>query len=64
MDMQIQFAVVVGILGILLGCLAGVFCAGLTGGFFWIFVFGDNPWPAYAQFIIMLPAIAGFLFLF
>ena len=42
-----------GACGLLLGGAAASGAAGILAGFAWIFVFGDDPWPAYAE-----PAIA------
>jgi hypothetical protein len=47
MKKRYLYALLFGLPGLFIAGLAGVFgFAALTGGL-WLFVFGDNPWPAY-----------------
>ena len=60
--MQLKFA----ILGVLLGIIGGIILAivGTAGiaGFLWLFVYGDNPWPAQASLLIIAPFISILIF--
>jgi hypothetical protein len=42
---------------ILLGPLAFVLVFAASAGFAWLYLFGDNPWPASAEWLLLLPAI-------
>lgn len=54
--LRIKFALIAGFLGLIIGPAVATLAGGVVGGFLWIYVFGDNPWPSYVEF---LPAIAG-----
>jgi hypothetical protein len=50
-----------GVPGLVVALIVAFFVFGAGAGFLWIFVFGDNPWPASAEKI--LPALFALVFL-
>jgi hypothetical protein len=43
-----------------IGACAGLMLiGGAAAGFAWIFLFGDDPWPAWSEPLIMFVALAG-----
>lgn len=55
------YSLIFGIPGILVSVLIGLFAGGATGGFLWIFVYGDNQWPFWTEYIIA--SITGIVFI-
>ena len=45
----------------MLAGLVGAAVAAGGAGILWLFVFGDNPWPAFAEPVLMAVALAAFV---
>lgn len=48
MKQKYLYLLLFGLPGILVSAITGIMSGGMIGGFFWIFMFGDNPWPSFA----------------
>ncbi len=55
------YSILFGVPGIIVSLVISFVAAGFAGGVLWIFVFGDNPWPASVENI--LPTLFVLLFL-
>jgi len=55
MNNRIRYALLFGVPGFFLATLAALVLFGGAAGFLWLFVFGDDPWPAATQ--TFLPAV-------
>jgi len=55
------YSILFGIPGLIVSAIISVMVSGFAAGVFWIFIFGDNPWPAYAE--KLLPVLFIFVFL-
>ncbi len=53
------YSVLFGIPGLILSVYLSFVASGITAGILWIFVFGDNPWPAWYEkvFLVLLALI-------
>ena len=47
MKKRYLYALLFGLPGLFIAGLAGIFGFAALTGFLWLYVFGDNPWPAY-----------------
>ena len=63
MNLRFIYMIVFGLLGVVLGALAATFGFAMSAGFFWTFVFGDNPWPAWTSVVMLLVFLLIFLFI-
>ena len=61
MNKKILYLLLYGIPGLIIALLAAVLMAGSLGGGFWIFLFGDNPWPKWTEYLLIGCAIAVFI---
>ena len=61
MKQRYIYSLLLGIPGIAISAFAAIFAGGATAGFFWIFVFGDNEWPFWTEWVIA--TIAGIVFI-
>jgi hypothetical protein len=43
------YSVLVGMPGLIVSLIVSVFVFGAVAGMLWLFVFGDNPWPAFVE---------------
>jgi hypothetical protein len=51
---------VIAVFAAAIGFFAGLMGAGgIAGGFAWIFLFGDEPWPSWSDTVILAAAIIG-----
>ena len=57
MKPRITLAITGGVVGLVVGMCAALVAAGATLGIVWLFVFGDNPWPAWSN--VLVAVIAG-----
>lgn len=44
--------------GLLFGLAGATYAGGLAAGFAWLFLFGDDTWPAWAEYLILAVAVA------
>ncbi len=49
MKKRYLYALLFGLPGLFIAGLAGIFGFAALTGILWLFVFGDNPWPAYVE---------------
>ena len=61
MKQRYIYSLLFGIPGIAISASAALFAGGATAGFFWIFVFGDNTWPFWTEWVVAI--IAGIVFI-
>jgi hypothetical protein len=54
MKKRYLYALLFGLPGLFIAGLTGIFGFAALTGFLWLYVFGDNPWPAYVE-----PVLAG-----
>ena len=54
MQQRYLYAIIFGVPGALISIITAVVAGGVVGGFFWIFVFGDDPWPPWTEWAIIL----------
>jgi len=47
-----------GLMGLVAGSFVAIFAVGGVAGFLWLYVFGDNPWPPWAGWILAGAAVA------
>jgi len=64
MKLSLRFAIIAGILGIFYGFLAGAYMGAVVWGAFWIFIFGDNPWPSWTLAAATAVMAVGFFVVF
>lgn len=57
------YSLLFGIPGIFAAGIVSIFTMGAFAGILWLFVFGDNPWPASAQTILATSFVLVFLML-
>jgi hypothetical protein len=55
------YSILFGVPGLLISALLSLIVAGTAAGALWIFVFGDNPWPASVETILPVMILAVFL---
>jgi hypothetical protein len=53
MKRRYTYLVLFGIPGFLVAAIASMAILGAMAGIFWIFVFGDNAWPAWAEYALI-----------
>jgi hypothetical protein len=46
------YSILFGIPGLLISVIVSFVVIGFAGGILWLYVFGDNPWPAYTDTIL------------
>lgn len=46
------YSILVGLPGLVVALVASVLIFGMAAGFLWLFVFGDNPWPSFAETLL------------
>ena len=59
MEKRYVYSLLFGIPGFFVSLIVAVSVSGATSGFLWIFVFGDNPWPASSEKILAVIFILG-----
>lgn len=59
MKKRYVYSLLFGIPGFFVSLIVAVSVSGATSGFLWIFVFGDNPWPASSEKILAVIFILG-----
>jgi hypothetical protein len=52
-----------GIPGLFVAGIISIFLFGAFAGILWLYVFGDNPWPSYAESLISISFLLTVLFL-
>ena len=52
MKKRYLYALLFGLPGLFIAGLAGIFGFAALTGFLWLYVLGDNPWPAYIEPIL------------
>ena len=55
------YTILFGVPGLLIAAMLSLIVAGTAAGALWIFVFGDNPWPASVETILPIVILAVFL---
>ncbi|MBI4824865.1 MAG: hypothetical protein HY807_00380 [Nitrospirae bacterium] len=55
------YALLFGVPGFFVSLIVSTIVFGGAAGIFWIFIFGDDPWPAYAEKLLSILLILGFL---
>ena len=55
------YTILFGVPGLLISAILALIVAGTAAGALWIFVFGDNPWPASVEKILPIMILAVFL---
>ena len=53
MKRRYVYAILFGVPGLVISLIIAAMALGATAGMLWLFVFGDNPWPAWVE-----PALA------
>ena len=61
MKKRFIYSILFGIPGLLISAMLSLIVAGAAAGALWIFVFGDNPWPASVETILPVVILAVFL---
>ena len=61
MKKRFIYSILFGIPGLLISAMLSLIVAGTAAGALWIFVFGDNPWPASVETILPVVILAVFL---
>ncbi len=54
MKKQYLYAMLLGIPGLFVAGMISIFLFGAFAGVLWIYVFGDNPWPSYAEQLLAI----------
>ena len=63
MNLKIAYGFIFGILGLIVASLLTVFFVIFGLGIFWLFIFGDNEWPAWTDAVLFGPGpVIVFLF--
>jgi hypothetical protein len=63
MKKRYLYALLFGLPGLFIAGLAGIFGFAALAGILWLYVFGDNPWPAYIEPILAALFVLTVLFL-
>ena len=63
MKKRFLYALLFGAPGFFVSGIISVFAAGASLGFLWIYIFGDNPWPASTETALAIVLILTFLIL-
>ena len=57
------YTILFGVPGLLISAILALIVAGTAAGALWIFVFGDNPWPASVETILPIMILAAGFFI-
>lgn len=60
-SLRIKFALISATLGFIISPIITMGALGGLGGFLWLYIFGDNPWPRYAENLLAIAAILSFI---
>ena len=63
MKKRYLYALLFGLPGVFLAGIISVFVFGGLTGILWLFVFGDNPWPAFIEHVLAVLFVLSVLFL-
>ena len=63
MKKRFLYALLFGIPGFFVAGLVSLFVFGAALGFLWLFVFGDDPWPAFRESVLLILLVLTFLIL-
>lgn len=55
------YSILFGLPGLVVAFIASVLVFGVVAGMLWLFVFGDNPWPAFVETLLPTFFFATFL---
>ena len=55
------YSILFGVPGFLVSLIVAFIIFGFVAGFFWLYVYGDEPWPASAEQLLTILFIACFL---
>jgi len=61
MKQRYLYSLIFGIPGVLISAFVALLAGGVTAGLFWIFIFGDNVWPFWAEWIIAAITVIAFI---
>ena len=61
MKKRYLYLILFGVPGLIIALIASFLLSGLALGVLWLFVFGDSPWPAYAETILAVFFVFTFL---
>lgn len=61
MNLRVRWAIIFGIISLIVLSILTFILNAMILGFFWIFVFGDNPWPSWVNFIPWVTVIISFI---
>jgi hypothetical protein len=61
MKQRYVYLLLIGVPGLIVALILAVATLGMTAGFLWLFVYGDNPWPASADAILAVVFLFTFL---
>jgi hypothetical protein len=62
MKKRCLYSLLFGIPGLFIAGIISIFLFGAFAGFLWLYVFGDNPWPAYTEPLISISFVLTVLF--
>jgi len=54
MNLKLIYILIYAIYGFLAGMILSLVFVAVTAGIFWLFIFGDNPWPAWSQTAMLI----------
>jgi hypothetical protein len=52
MKARYLYSILFGVPGLVVALVVSFVIVGMAGGVLWLFIFGDDPWPAYAETIL------------
>ena len=61
MNLRVRWTIIYGIISFIVFFVMTYILNGMILGFFWIGVFGDNPWPSWVYFIPWLTVVISFI---
>lgn len=56
-----RYAILFGLLGLVVAFIAAMATVALFAGIFWLFIYGDNPWPNWSDYFLGSVALIVFL---
>ena len=61
MKRRYVYSILVGVPGLFVSLIVSVIAFGFAAGFLWLFVFGDNSWPAWVEMALPVLFVSVFI---